>query len=282
MRLITGHHGGRTVFGPIDDETLADLGAGGAWADLAELLGSEADAGTIAEASAEAPRLPLAEVELDLPIPAPRRILCVGLNYHDHRAESAAKVTSEHPTFFTRYVSSLVPHGAPLIRPRASDIFDYEGELAVVIGRPGRAISASDALDHVGGYSCFMDGSIRDYQRHSSQFTAGKNFDRSGSFGPWIVTPDELDAGRAELRTTVNGQEVQHAPIKDMIHPVAELIAYASIWTTLEPGDVIATGTPGGVGYARTPPLLLQPHDTVSVSITGVGTLTNPVADEEG
>ena len=159
-------------------------------------------------------------------------------------------------------------------------MFDYEGELAVVIGRPGRAIAVADALDHVGGYSCFMDGSVRDYQRHSSQFTAGKNFDRSGSFGPLAGHARRVrPLGRRAARP-LNGQEVQHAPIKDMIHSVAELIAYASIWTTLEPGDVIATGTPGGVGYARTPPLLLRPGDTVEVTIDGVGTLTNPVIAE--
>jgi 2-keto-4-pentenoate hydratase/2-oxohepta-3-ene-1,7-dioic acid hydratase in catechol pathway len=260
MRFITGQYAGRSLFGAVRGDSLHDL-SGGLWAGVAELLTT--DPGAVADAVDRAPTVPRADITLDLPVTDPARILCVGLNYHDHRAESAAKATSEHPTFFTRYVSSLVPAGAPLVRPRASDVFDYEGELAVVIGEPGRAI-----------------GSIRDYQRHSSQFTAGKNFDRSGSFGPWIVTPDEVDLAAAELTTTVNGQEVQHAPIKDMIHSVAELIAYASIWTTLEPGDVIATGTPGGVGYARTPPLLLRPGDTVEVTITGVGTLTNPVIDE--
>ncbi len=277
MRFITGRIGGRAVFGEVRGDSLHDLSAG-PWAGVRELLA--APAGDVAAAADSAPTIPLSDVALDLPVPYPKRILCVGLNYHDHRAESAAKVTSEHPTFFTRYESSLVPAGVALVRPRASDIFDYEGELAVVIGRSGRAIMAADAPDHVGGYACFMDGSIRDYQRHSSQFTAGKNFDRSGSFGPWIVTPDEVDLAAAELRTAVNGQEVQHAPIKDMIHSVAELIAYASIWTTLEPGDVIATGTPSGVGIARTPPLLLRPGDTVDVTITGVGTLTNPVVAE--
>lgn len=277
MRFVTGQIGSRTVFGEVRGDSLHDL-SDGPWTGVRDLLA--AGARDVAAAADSAPTLPLSEVTIDLPIPDPRRILCVGLNYHDHRAESAAKVSSEHPTFFTRYVSSLVPADAPLVRPRASDVFDYEGELAVVIGRAGRAVTVTEALALVGGYACFMDGSIRDYQRHSSQFTAGKNFDRSGSFGPWIVTPDEVDLSAAELRTTVNGQEVQHAPIKDMIHSVAELIAYASIWTTLEPGDVIATGTPGGVGIARTPPLLLRPGDTVEVTITGVGTLTNPVVAE--
>ena len=279
MRFLSGQHGVRDVFGAVGDNGLHDLSASGAWADLSHVLATT-DLAVIGAAVAAAPVLPLAEVAIGLPIPNPKRILCVGLNYHDHRAESAAKVTSEHPTFFTRFVSSLVPAGVALERPKASDVFDYEGELAVVIGRPGRAIPVTDAMDHVGAYACFMDGSIRDYQRHSSQFTAGKNFERSGSFGPVLVTPDEVDLSAAELRTTVNGEEVQHAPLKDMIHSVAELIAYASIWTALEPGDVIATGTPGGVGYARTPPLLLRPGDTVEVTIGGVGTLTNPVIAE--
>jgi 2-keto-4-pentenoate hydratase/2-oxohepta-3-ene-1,7-dioic acid hydratase in catechol pathway len=278
VRLISGHHAGRAVFGVVRNDRLHDL-SGGQWAGVAEVLGSN-DLAAVEAAADAAPTIALADVVLDLPVPAPARILCVGLNYHDHRAESAARVVSEHPTFFTRYVSSLVPAGEPLVRPSASDAFDYEGELAVVIGRPGRAISVGDALDHVGGYSGFQDGSIRDFQRHSSQFTAGKNFDRTGSFGPWVVTPDELDLGAAELTTTVNGQVLQHAPIKDMIHSVAELIAYASIWTTLGPGDVIATGTPGGVGYARNPPILLRPGDTVEVTITGIGTLSNPVVAE--
>jgi 2-keto-4-pentenoate hydratase/2-oxohepta-3-ene-1,7-dioic acid hydratase in catechol pathway len=280
MRLITGHHGGRPVFGVVRGDNLHDLATSSRWAGVADVLGSS-DLAAISTAADAAPSIPLADVTLDLPVPNPSRVLCVGLNYHDHRAESAARVVSEHPTFFTRYRSSLVPAGAPLVRPVASDIFDYEGELAVVIGRPGRAIDVADALDHVGGYSCFQDGSVRDFQRHSSQFTAGKNFDRSGSFGPWLVTPDEIDPATAELSTMVNGQVLQHAPLKDMIHSVAELIAYASVWTTLEPGDVIATGTPGGVGYARTPPILLQPGDTVEVTITGIGTLTNPVVAEE-
>jgi 2-keto-4-pentenoate hydratase/2-oxohepta-3-ene-1,7-dioic acid hydratase in catechol pathway len=281
MRLITGHHDGRTVFGEVRDGVVHDLGADGRWPDLASALGATGPA-ELASAADAAPTVALDDVELDLPIPAPARILCVGLNYHDHRAESAAKVTSEHPTFFVRFASSLVPAGQPMVRPVASQAFDYEGELAVVIGRPCRAVSVADALDHLAGYSCFNDGSVRDYQRHSSQFTAGKNFDRSGSFGPWIVTADELDASTAELTTALNGNEVQHAPIKDMVHSTAELIAYASIWTTLQPGDVIATGTPGGVGYARTPPLLLQPGDMIEVTITGIGTLSNPIADEAG
>ena len=275
MRLITATRGGRRAFGPVVDGRLHDLT--GQWPDLQSALA--AGVAAIEAAAVGAPSIAADDVTLDLPIPAPAKILCVGLNYQDHRAESAAPAGS-HPTIFTRYASSLVAPGQPLVRPAASDVFDYEGELAVVIGQRCRAVDVGDALHVVAGYSCFQDGSVRDYQRHSSQFIPGKNFDRSGSFGPSIITPDEFDAATATLTTTLNGQKVQHAPISDMIYSVAELIAYCSIWTTLEPGDVIATGTPGGVGYARKPPLLLQPGDTVEVSITGVGTLTNPVIAE--
>lgn len=277
MRLATALHAGRAVFGVIDGDHLADLSASGRWPTLAAAL--VAGGAELAAAAAQAPRVAVADVALERPIPLPTRILCVGLNYHDHRAESAAQAGT-HPTIFTRYPSSLVAPGAPLVRPKASAVFDYEGELAVVIGKEARAVSADEALEAVGGYSIFNDGSIRDYQRHSTQFIPGKNFDKSGSFGPWIVTPDEFDATTAELTTTLNGNVVQHAPITDMIHSVAEIIAYCSIFTTLEPGDVIATGTPGGVGYARKPPLLMGPGDIIEVSITGIGTLSNGVVDE--
>jgi 2-keto-4-pentenoate hydratase/2-oxohepta-3-ene-1,7-dioic acid hydratase in catechol pathway len=275
MRLVTATSEGLRVFGPVIDNRLSDVS--GRWPDLRSALASGAAA--IEAAATNAPSIATDAIVLDLPIPEPAKILCVGLNYHDHRAESAAPAGS-HPTIFTRYASSLVAAGQPLVRPAASDVFDYEGELAVVIGKRCRAVPVDDALGVVAGYSCFQDGSVRDYQRHSTQFIAGKNFDRSGSFGPAIVTPDEFDATTATLTTTLNGQKVQHAPISDMIYSVAELIAYCSIWTTLEPGDVIATGTPGGVGYARKPPLLLKPGDVVEVSITSVGTLTNAIIAE--
>lgn len=277
MRLITAHHAGKSVFGPIDGSQVRDLS--GSFANLAAAIGAGSDA--ISAAAAEAPAIDLDDVVLDLPIPKPTRILCVGLNYHDHRAESAAAAQAgAHPTIFVRFPSSLVAHGQSIVRPHVSTIFDYEGELAVVIGRHARYVSADEALDYVGGYSCFQDGSIRDYQRHSGQFTPGKTFENSGSFGPWIVTPDEFDLGTSTVTTVLNGNQMQHAPFSDMIHSVAEIIAYCSQFTELEPGDVIATGTPGGVGYARNPPVLLQPGDTLDVTIAGIGTLSTPVVDE--
>lgn len=216
------------------------------------------------------------------PITEPRRILCIGVNYATHAAESdRAPTGTEHPVVFTRFPSSLVGHEQPLIRPRASTAFDWEGELAVVIGRRARHVDAADAHRMIGGWSCFNDGTLRDFQRHTSQFIPGKNFDDSGSFGPWIVTPDELpDASALDIATTVNGQTMQHASTSDLIHPIDRLIAYCSTFTTLEPGDVIATGTPGGVGYARTPPIFLVPGDVVEVTIEGIGTLRNTVVDE--
>jgi 2-keto-4-pentenoate hydratase/2-oxohepta-3-ene-1,7-dioic acid hydratase in catechol pathway len=216
------------------------------------------------------------------PIPEPRRILCVGVNYDAHRVETG-RSPSEHPTLFVRFPSSLVGHGEPLVRPAASTRFDFEGELAVVIGRAGRHIGREEALGHVAGYACFDDGSVRDYQRHTSQFTPGKNFDRSGGFGPWLVTTDEIpDPSAMELTTRVNGQVVQRAPTSDLVFDVPSLIAYISTFTTLEPGDVIATGTPSGVGDKRDPPLYLRPGDTLEVEISGIGTLRHPVVDEGG
>ncbi len=216
------------------------------------------------------------------PVVQPRRILCIGVNYAAHAAESDRPSTGvEHPVVFTRFASSFVGHEQPLVRPLASTAFDWEGELAVVIGRRARHVTVADAGGVIGGWSCLMDGTLRDFQRHSSQFIPGKNFDDSGSWGPWIVTPDELpDASSLAITTLVNGQKMQDASTSDLIHPVAELIAYCSRFTTLEPGDVIATGTPGGVGFARTPPIFLTAGDVVEVTIEGVATLRNVVEDE--
>jgi 2-keto-4-pentenoate hydratase/2-oxohepta-3-ene-1,7-dioic acid hydratase in catechol pathway len=277
MRLSTVHVAGHTAFGPINGEVLHDVS--GTWPDLASALAAGTDA--ITKAAASAPTVALASAAYALPIPNPRRILCVGLNYAAHRAESSAPVSAtENPAIFVRFPSSLCGHEQPIVRPHVSTAFDYEGELAVVIGKTCRYVSEAEALNYVAGYSLFMDGTLRDYQRHTSQFTPGKSFEQSGGFGPTIVTPDEFDASTAQLTTTVSGIVRQDAPISDMIHSTAAIIAYCSQWTTLEPGDVIATGTPSGVGYARDPQVLLVPGDVVEVSITGLGTLRNHVIDE--
>ncbi|MFN3524719.1 MAG: fumarylacetoacetate hydrolase family protein [Paracoccus sp. (in: a-proteobacteria)] len=222
-----------------------------------------------------------ASVTLLSPLPNPDKIICIGLNYMSHITETGRDKPAR-PSIFTRSASSLVGHDVPLIRPRASDWFDFEGELAVIIGTRGRDIPEDKALDHVAGYSCFNDGSIRDFQRHTSQFWAGKNFDQSGSMGPWIVTADELsDPAAQSLQTRLNGEVVQQTPIADLAFSIPELIAYISVVTELLPGDIIATGTPSGVGLFREPKLFMKDGDVIEVEISGIGRLTNPVRDQD-
>lgn len=220
----------------------------------------------------------LGEVEFLPPLRRPAKIICVGLNYVDHTAESGF-VQPEYPTLFARFASSLAGDGQALIRPDVSEQFDYEGELAVVIGRGGRDIPRDTALDHVLGYSVFNDVSVRDFQFKSPQWTAGKNFDGTGVFGPFLVTADELPPGckGLMLETRLNGKMVQRAPIGDMVFDVAELISILSAFMTLEPGDVIVSGTPAGVGMAHKPPLWMRPGDRVEVEIGGLGTLSNRI-----
>jgi 2-keto-4-pentenoate hydratase/2-oxohepta-3-ene-1,7-dioic acid hydratase in catechol pathway len=217
----------------------------------------------------------LSEVSLALPIDPRSQIICIGLNYPTHVGEAQGE-TPKQPALFTRHMDSLVGPAEALVAPSASQAFDFEGEIAVVIGRGGRDIAKADADRHVGGYSCFMDGSVRDFQRQS--ISAGKNFWRSGAMGPWIVTADEIaDIGEASLQTLLNGQEVQSAKAQSMIFDIPAIIAYCSTWTLLKPGDVIATGTPDGVGLFRTPPLWLRAGDTLEVKVEGVGVLSNGV-----
>jgi len=211
-------------------------------------------------------------------IPDPGKVWCCGLNYAEHVKETGRE-TTEQPTFFTRWADAQVGHGQPMLRPRESVQFDYEGEIAVVIGRGGRRIAEADAATHIAGYACFNDGSIRDWQRHTSQFAPGKNFWRSGAFGPWMVTSDAIPFGTSmTLVTRLNGQEMQRATTEMMIHSIAKQIAYVSTVAPLEPGDVIVTGTPGGVGARRTPPVWMKPGDTVEIEIDRVGILRNPIA----
>jgi acylpyruvate hydrolase len=214
------------------------------------------------------------------PLANPPKIICVGLNYAEHAAEGGNAVPS-FPALFVRFPTSLVGHGQPILRSLLSDKLDYEGELVAVIGKGGKGIARADALAHVAAYSIFNDASVRDYQRKTSQFTPGKNFDGTGAFGPWLVTPDEVPAGANGLRlqTRLNGQTVQDATTADMIFDVAELVHLISSFMTLEPGDVIVTGTPSGVGFARKPPLWMKHGDVVEVEIEGLGLLRNPVVD---
>ncbi len=223
----------------------------------------------------------LADMELLAPLRAPGKIICIGLNYADHSKESGFD-TPGYPAIFSRYASSLMGAGAPMLRPKVSEQLDYEGELAVVIGKAGRHIPKESALEHVLGYAVFNDGSVRDYQFKSAQWTMGKNFDATGAFGPTLVTADELPAGAKglKLHTRLNGQVVQEANIDDMIFDVATLISLLSVAHRLEPGDVIVSGTPAGVGLARKPPLWMKPGDVCEVEIEGVGLLRTPIAAE--
>jgi 2-keto-4-pentenoate hydratase/2-oxohepta-3-ene-1,7-dioic acid hydratase in catechol pathway len=224
----------------------------------------------------------LNRVKLLPPLQAPGKIICVGLNYVDHSIESGFVVPT-YPTIFARFTSSLIPSGASLIRPSVSSQFDYEGELVAVIGKGGRHITENDALDHVIGYSIFNEASVRDYQTKSPQWTVGKNFDGTGAFGPVMVTADELPPGAAGLRiqTRLNDVTVQEASTSDMVFNVARLVSILSEAMTLDPGDVIVTGTPAGVGMARKPQLFMKSGDVCEVEIEGIGILTNRVEDEQ-
>jgi len=223
--------------------------------------------------------LKASKVKLLAPIPSPGKILCVGLNYKDHAAETGNPLPT-YPVIFTRFTSTLVPHGGKMLAPKASQMLDYEAELAVIIGKRGRNVAKDKALSLVGGYSCFNDGSVRDYQMKTSQFTLGKNFDGTGAFGPDLVTPDELPKGAhgLKIRCRLNGQTLQDGTTADLVFSVAELIAELSTVMTLEPGDVIITGTPAGVGMARNPKIFMKPGDVCEVDIEKIGVLRNTIA----
>jgi 2-keto-4-pentenoate hydratase/2-oxohepta-3-ene-1,7-dioic acid hydratase in catechol pathway len=211
----------------------------------------------------------------------PGKIICMGLNYADH-AKEGGHARPDYPSFFMRGPSSLTAHQTPLIRPKVSTKLDYEAELAFVIGKRARHCTLENALEHVAGYSIFNDGSVRDYQRKSTQWTIGKNFDQTGAFGPWLVTPDELPVGASglQIQSRLNGQVMQNANTKDFLWGVAETIVLITECMTLEPGDVVITGTPAGVGYARTPPVFMKPGDICEVEIERIGILSNTIADE--
>jgi len=265
---------GTASWGIVDDDDVVDC------RDIAPSLRTALAAGTVPVRPPDAERFPLFEVAYLPPIPDPEKIICVGLNYLTHIQEGGRDVPKK-PTVFTRWANTQVGHEQNLVRPKQSETLDFEGEMAVVIGARARHIARADAADAIAGYSCYNDGSVREWQRHTSQFTPGKNFPGTGGFGPWIVTPDEAgDITKSTLLTRVNGQEVQRATLDDLVFDVPALIEYCAAFTQLEPGDVIITGTTGGVGAYRTPPLWLKPGDTVEVEITGIGVLRNGVVQE--
>lgn len=271
---------GKTRTGLIDGQNVLEIE--GPWQDMAALFAAMPSETTLRGAVVRSHALDRPNGIVFLPPTQARgRIFCVGLNYARHIRESGREAPA-HPSIFLRLDSSLVGHLQPIIRPSISEMFDFEGELAVIIGKPGHRIPVAKAYDHVAGYTCFAENSVRDWQKHGAQVTAGKNFDASGSIGPWIATADEVGAPEAlEIVTRLNGTEMQRDSVGTLIFPIPELIAYISSFCAILPGDVIATGTPDGVGSARKPPVWMRPGDLLEVEIDRVGTLRNPVVAEE-
>jgi 2-keto-4-pentenoate hydratase/2-oxohepta-3-ene-1,7-dioic acid hydratase in catechol pathway len=281
MRFVSFRTSDYQSWGLLDGEKIVELGALPIInrATLGESLRRDLVSRALSR-RAEAPTLLLSSVELLAPVTDAEKIICVGLNYADHIAEMN-RPTPEFPVVFTRFNDSLVGDGEALVAPMNSTQFDYEGELAVVIGAYTRHATPQEAEKSIFGYSVFNDGSIRDYQRHTHQFAPGKNFPKSGSFGPSIVTPDEItDLGARRITTKINDVLVQNSTLDQLIFSVPQLISYCSEWTTLSPGDVIVTGTPGGVGDGREPQLWLFPGDVVEIEVEGIGRLVNPVIEE--
>ena len=281
MRFITYRDGSGTGIGLRDGENYRGLSCASVGGFLKDFIGSAEDLHGLAEKLREAPVLDRSAIILLPPIQKPPKILCIGLNYADHSAESGFEVP-EYPTVFARFANSLVGADEPIIRPSASNMLDYECELVIVIGKGGRHIAEDAALDHVAGYSIFNDGSIRDFQIRTPQWTMGKVFDRTGAFGPELVTPEELPAGceGLQIRTILNGEVLQDANTADLIFPVAKLVSILSEAMTLEPGDLIVSGTPGGVGGLRDPQIWMKPGDECTIEIEQIGSLTSTIAQE--
>jgi 2-keto-4-pentenoate hydratase/2-oxohepta-3-ene-1,7-dioic acid hydratase in catechol pathway len=283
MKLVSFERNGQIGFGAvIGDDGVVDLGAalGGRYADLQALLAADALGEAAAAVAGRTAEFRLGDVALLPVIPHPGKIWCCGLNYGEHVRETNRQVT-EQPTFFLRVADSQVGHDQPIVCPPESTQVDYEAEIAVVIGKPGRRIAEADVAQHIAGYACYNDGSIRDWQKHTSQWVPGKNFWRTGGFGPWMVTADEIPFGTVmRLQTVLNGQVLQDATTEMMIHSIAKQIAYVSTIAPLQPGDVIVTGTPGGVGARRSPPVWMKPGDICEIVVDRIGTLRNPIAAE--
>ena len=281
MRWLSFSTGGAASFGYVtaDGKSVVDAGARSDFNTLRDAI--EADAlGSLSKSLGDQGDLPLDGLTYLPPITNPRKILCVGLNYKAHQEETG-RGGEGFPTIFVRFAAAQVAHNAPMIRPKESNTLDFEGEIAMVIGKPGRRIPQTRWTEHVAGYSIYNDGSVREWQRQTSQFTPGKNFAATGGFGPWMMTPDEVgDPQQLELMTRLNGEVMQHATADLMVHGFAELVEYCSTFVELEAGDVIVTGTPGGVGAARKPPVFMDDGDKIEIEVKPIGTLFNPVVGE--
>ncbi len=282
MKLTSYQHNGKDTWGVVTNDGLIDMGAraGAKYPTIRAVLEAGALAEIASEASGQDADHRLDAVTLQPVITHADKILAIGLNYRTH-VEEGGRAIPEHPMIFVRWNDSQVGHDQPLVRPKVSHIFDFEGEMAVIIGKKARHVSEADSLDYIAGYSCFNDGSIRDWQRHTGQFTPGKNFFRSGAFGPFLVTADEAGAPDSHtLITRLNGEEMQRATTDDLLFDVPRLIAYITAFTELNPGDVIATGTTGGVGFYREPQVFMKPGDVIEVDISEIGVLSNTIVDE--
>jgi 2-keto-4-pentenoate hydratase/2-oxohepta-3-ene-1,7-dioic acid hydratase in catechol pathway len=281
MRLASFTIQNKATWGIVDGSTVRDVGSvlAPSYPDLKSWI-ARPSMHVAKDAGSSAPQYGQKDVAWLPVIPNPEKIFCVGLNYELHRKETGRAVV-EHPTIFARFANTQTGHGTDIVRPRVSTQLDFEGELAVIIGKAGRYIAREQAFDHIFGYACYNDASVRDWQYHTHQFTPGKNFPRTGSFGPWLVTSDEFqDLTARSITTRLNGETVQQAKLGEMIFDIPTLVEYCSSFNHLEPGDVIVTGTPGGVGVKRTPPLWMKPGDVVEVEIDGIGVLRNGIADE--
>lgn len=278
MKLARFNYRNQSSWGVINGNRATRLDT--VWPSLAEGLSQGWEALQAAALQHEASAISCDDIEWLPPAEAQSKIFCVGLNYGRHVQETG-RTQASHPSLFLRHLDSFVGHNNHIVKPASSEQFDFEGELVVVIGREGRHIRPADALAHVAGYTCMGENSVRDFQKHTAQVTAGKNFDRSGSLGPWITPASEVpDPSALHLTTRLNGATVQDAPLSDLIFPIPELIAYISSFSVLRPGDLIATGTPEGIGSRRTPPLFMKAGDTLEVDVPGVGVLRTPVINE--
>jgi len=280
MKLLSFAADGKEWFGVARDDGIVTLNDKIGQPDLRAALAAGALEAMRRAAKDAAPDRRLDDIKFLPVIPKPGKILCAGLNYRSHVAEMGRELPKQ-PSMFLRCADTLVGHGGEMIRPAVSDNFDFEGELALVIGKAGRHISPETALDHVAGYTCFVDGSVRDYQKFS--VTSGKNFPSTGPLGPWLVTTDEIaDPSRLTLTTRLNGLNVQHSTTDLLIYSIPQIIAFCSDFTALSPGDVMATGTPEGVGHSRKPPLWMKPGDRLEVEIGGIGLLRADIVEERG
>jgi acylpyruvate hydrolase len=291
MKIIGFEANGALHLGVVEGDQVIDLQAvdKGLPGDLGEVLRkSNGDLSVLTDTAKRAPasaRRPLNGVKFGLPVARPGKVICLGLNYLEHVKEGSQRDNiPKFPTIFMRATTSLVPHGQPIIRPKVSETLDYEAELIFVIGKRAKHLTLDNAYSCIAGYSCGNEGSVREYQRKTTQWDMGKNFDRTGGFGPWIVTPDELPPGAKGLniQSRLNGQVMQSDNTANMMFPIAETLAYVTQGLTLEPGDIVFTGTPSGVGHARKPnPVWMKPGDTCEIEIDGIGVLVNPIEAEK-